>query len=104
MKRILAAFVGATLATLTAHSAQAHFQLIYTPEVNLEKAGDVPFKLIFWHPFENGHVMDMGQPEEFFYVHNGKKKDLMKTEFALQALARQFNQDIASYNQSCATK
>lgn len=56
--------------------AQAHFQLVFTPEVNLAEAGDVPFKLIFWHPFENGHVMDMGAPEEFYYVHKGKKSDL----------------------------
>lgn len=59
--------------------ANAHFQLLYTPEVNLEKAGDIPFKLIFWHPFENGYVMDMGNPEQFFYVHKGKKKDLLDT-------------------------
>lgn len=56
--------------------AQAHFQLIYTPEVNLSKAGDVPVKLIFWHPFENGHVMDMGQPQAFYAVNRGKKIDL----------------------------
>jgi hypothetical protein len=31
------------------------------------------------------------------------RQKLMATEYALQALARQFNQDIASYNQSCAT-
>ncbi|MDJ0931507.1 DUF4198 domain-containing protein [Breoghania sp.] len=58
-------------------AAEAHFQLAYTPEVNLAKAGDVTFKLLFWHPFENGHVMDMGQPEEFYAVNRGKKIDLM---------------------------
>jgi len=57
--------------------ATAHFQLLYTPEVNLKKAADVLFKLIFWHPFENGHVMDMGQPEQFFMIHKGKKTDLL---------------------------
>lgn len=57
--------------------ATAHFQLLYTPEVNLKKAADVLFKLIFWHPFENGHVMAMGQPEQFFMVHKGKKTDLL---------------------------
>ncbi|NVK18489.1 MAG: DUF4198 domain-containing protein [Methylocystaceae bacterium] len=56
--------------------AHAHFQLVYTPDVNLEKPGDVPFKLIFWHPFENGHAMNMGEPEDFFYVFKGKKTDL----------------------------
>ena len=57
--------------------AQAHFQLLYTPEVNIEKPADVPFKLVFWHPLENGHAMDMDQPQEFFYLHKGKKVDLM---------------------------
>ena len=63
--------------TTAATSAQAHFQLVYTPEVNIQKAGDLPMRLIFWHPFENGHVMDMGQPEAFFVVHKGKKTDLL---------------------------
>jgi nickel transport protein len=57
--------------------AQAHFQLLYTPNVNLQKAGDVPLKLVFWHPMGNGHVMDMGQPVDFFSVFKGKKTDLL---------------------------
>ncbi|MEG3618217.1 DUF4198 domain-containing protein [Magnetovibrio sp. PR-2] len=76
MKKILAAAAGLCLGATISLPALAHFQLIYTPDVNLEKAGNVPFKLIFWHPFENAHVMDMGQPEEFYYVLKGKKKDL----------------------------
>lgn len=76
-KTILGACALAAAAFAT--PAQAHFQLIYTPEVNLSRAGDVPFKLIFWHPFENGHAMDMGKPEKFFYVHKGEKTDLMDT-------------------------
>ena len=62
---------------LGASPAMAHFQLVYTPNVNLEKPGDIPFKLIFWHPFENGHAMDMGTPAEFYYVLRGKRTDLM---------------------------
>jgi len=57
-------------------AANAHFQLIYTPEVNLEKPGDVPLKLVFWHPFENGHVMDMAEPQELYAVFRGEKVDL----------------------------
>jgi len=75
----LSAWAMAALLSLSTISANAHFQLLYTPVVNLEKAGDVLFKLIFWHPFENGHVMDMGQPEQFFYVHKGKRTDLLDT-------------------------
>ncbi|MBN9670165.1 DUF4198 domain-containing protein [Roseibium aggregatum] len=69
-----AALCAATLFTPIA--AQAHFQLVYTPDVNLQKAGDTPLKLIFWHPFENGHVMDMAEPLEFYAVHRGEKIDL----------------------------
>ena len=73
----LSAIASAAAITISAGTASAHFQLIYTPEVNFEKAADVALKLIFWHPFENGHVMDMGQPEEFFVINKGKKKDLL---------------------------
>ncbi len=60
-----------------AGEARAHFQLVFTPEVNLEKPATLPFKLIFWHPMENGHTMDMGAPIDFHYVFRGKKTDLM---------------------------
>ncbi|RED53683.1 DUF4198 domain-containing protein [Aestuariispira insulae] len=74
-KTVLSAVAAAAL--FASAPAGAHFQLIYTPEVNLQKAGNVPFRLIFWHPFENGHAMDMGQPEEFYYIHKGEKTDLI---------------------------
>ena len=32
--------------------AQAHFQLLYTPKVMLEKHGKIPLKLVFSHPME----------------------------------------------------
>ncbi|MDV7339550.1 DUF4198 domain-containing protein [Terasakiella sp. A23] len=69
----------AAAALLLSPAAQAHFQLIYTPDSNQAKAGTVPLKLIFWHPMENGHAMDMGKPEEFYSVFKGKKTDLMDT-------------------------
>ncbi|KAA5602169.1 DUF4198 domain-containing protein [Blastochloris sulfoviridis] len=59
-----------------ASAAQAHFQLAYTPDVNLEKPAAVPMKFIFWHPLENGHVMDMGEPEALVLVFKGEKTDL----------------------------
>jgi len=62
-----------------APAAQAHFQLVYTPEVNLARPADVPFRLIFWHPFENGHVMDMDPPQAFYHVHRGERTDLSGT-------------------------
>ncbi|WP_424927553.1 DUF4198 domain-containing protein [Amaricoccus tamworthensis] len=67
----------------------AHFQLIYSPDTLIERPGDVPLKLIFWHPFENGHAMDMEKPQEFYAVHRGEKTDLMNSlsefEFTGQA-------------------
>lgn len=65
-----------TAASLVVSTAQAHFQLLYAEKSQVEP-GDVPVKLLFWHPFENGHVMDMGKPLEFYAVHRGEKIDLM---------------------------
>ena len=64
------------LAAFLPAAASAHFQLNYTDDMMIERPGEVPMGLIFWHPFENGHVMDMGVPVEFFMVHNGEKTDL----------------------------
>ena len=59
--------------------ASAHFQMLYTPETILDKGGDVPLKLVFTHPFEAGHTMDMETPLEFFVVNKEKRTDLLKT-------------------------
>ena len=57
----------AFLATLALSSqAFAHFQMIYTPEAAMTKGGKIPVVLVFTHPFEAGHTMDMGKPEQFF--------------------------------------
>lgn len=55
----------------------AHFQMVYTPESALEKGGQIDMKLVFTHPFEAGHTMMMGTPEQFFVVHKGEKTDLL---------------------------
>ena len=60
-------------------SAQAHFQVLYTPELNHAEAATLPFRLVFTHPAANGPVMEMGQPEAFFYVHRGERTDLLDT-------------------------
>lgn len=56
--------------------AQAHFQTIYTPETALDKGGPIDLKMVFTHPFEAGHTMDMDKPEEFFVIRKGRKQDL----------------------------
>ena len=77
MKKMIMVLAGFILATAT--PALAHFQMVYTPESALQKAKPIDLKLVFTHPFEAGHTMDMGQPEAFFVIRKGKKKDLLKT-------------------------
>ena len=67
MKRI--SILTALVATLAlAAPAVAHFQMIYTPQAAMNKGGKIPVALIFTHPFEAGHTMDMGKPEQFFVM------------------------------------
>lgn len=79
MNRTRAACAILVTTLLAPGGADAHFQLLYTPEVNIGKAMALEFKLVFTHPFENGHAMDMGQPEAFFVVHRGERADLLPT-------------------------
>lgn len=60
-----------------ASSAHAHFQLLYTPQLNHAEPATLPFKLVFTHPAGNGAVMDMADPEAFFVVHRGQRSDLL---------------------------
>ncbi len=77
MKKAIVLLAGLFL--MTAAPAFAHFQMIYTPDAALDKAENIDMKLVFTHPFEAGHTMDMGEPEQFFVVRKGKKKDLLDT-------------------------
>lgn len=80
MKKTLFLLFGVGIfSLLTSIPALAHFQMIYTPESALNKAETIPLKLVFTHPFEAGHTMDMGKPEQFFVVRKGKKNDLLET-------------------------
>lgn len=75
-KAIVVSAIAAMGVTGTAH---AHFLLVYTPEVMLDKPADVDLKLVFGHPMENGHTMDIGQPEAFSVTFKGEKTDLTDT-------------------------
>lgn len=57
--------------------AMAHFQMIHTPDAALEKGGTLDLKLVFTHPFEGGHTMDMGKPQQFYMIHKEEKTDLV---------------------------
>ncbi|MUM78681.1 DUF4198 domain-containing protein [Pseudodesulfovibrio sp. F-1] len=49
-------------------SAFAHFMVVYTPEIAFEQAEDMDVRILFTHPAEAGHMMDMGGVEEFYAV------------------------------------
>ena len=83
MKHILPLVVALGL-MMTAMPSFAHFQTIYTPDAAMTRGGKIPLSLVFTHPFEAGHTMDMGTPERFFVVSSRgenppKKKDLLNT-------------------------
>ena len=59
--------------------ALAHFQMVYPPEATMAKGGTLDLKLVFTHPFEAGHTMDMGVPLDFFLIYKGEKTDLKDT-------------------------
>ncbi|MGD9212385.1 MAG: DUF4198 domain-containing protein, partial [Desulfobacteraceae bacterium] len=78
MRKIIVVMTAVVVLMLTV-PALAHFQMIYTPESALQKAAPIDLKLVFTHPFEAGHTMDMGQPKQFFVVRKEKKKNLLET-------------------------
>ncbi len=83
MKKLIVAAAGIAMMVMTV-PAFAHFQMIYTPEAAMTKGGTIPLALVFTHPFEAGHTMDMGTPEQFFVVrtrgeNQPKKYDLLPT-------------------------
>lgn len=64
--------------------AFAHFQMIYSPD-SVPTSKKMTLKLVFTHPFEAGHTMDIGKDEKgetqpsiaFGVLHKGEKKDLL---------------------------
>ena len=81
-KKTVAGVLAALALALTLPGlALAHFQMIYTPEIALDKGGEVDMRLVFTHPFEAGHSMDMGAPEQFFMVYQkGGEGEPQKTD------------------------
>jgi cobalt/nickel transport protein len=60
--------LAALLAVCAVPVAQAHFQLLYTPQAALQEGAAIPLALVFSHPFDNGITMAMGRPEAFYVV------------------------------------
>jgi cobalt/nickel transport protein len=62
-------------------SAFAHFQLIYTPRTALKSGQETHLVLVFTHPFEAGHTMDMGTPQAFYVLsQRGSEAKPQKTD------------------------
>ncbi len=79
MKKFALTLLAVLFGLGSASSALAHFQMIYSPKMALAKGQVIDLKMVFTHPYEAGHTMNMDTPEYFFTIHKGKKKDLLST-------------------------
>lgn len=79
MKRWLTSVMALLVVGALSVPVSAHFQLVYTPVVNLPRAASIPLRLFFWHPLENSEVMAMPAIREFYYLHRGKRTPLEGT-------------------------
>jgi cobalt/nickel transport protein len=75
-----ALLLGSTLAVLATTAADAHFQLLYTPEAALNESAAIELALVFSHPFDNGFTMNMGKPEELYVVAQRGEGEPRKTD------------------------
>lgn len=59
--------------------ASAHFQLIMPTDdvLSSQDEKEIDLDLIFTHPGEASHTMEMGEPVQFGVYHKGRKKDLL---------------------------
>ncbi|MCR4667380.1 MAG: DUF4198 domain-containing protein [Desulfovibrio sp.] len=79
MKKTLAALLGVGMLACTT-PASAHFMMTYTPETVLPKAKDIEMRIVFTHPAEAGHTMDMGGVKEFYAIHKRGDSDAKKID------------------------
>lgn len=79
MNKALATLLGIGMLTCAA-PASAHFMVTYTPETVLEKAKDIEMRIVFTHPAEAGHTMDMGGVKEFYALHKRGDSEVKKID------------------------
>ena len=87
MKKRTISFMILALVLCASTSAFAHFQMIYTPKAALGEgdSSKIPLTLVFTHPFEAGHTMNMGAdasgeihpPKMFTVTAKGEQTDLL---------------------------
>lgn len=68
MKKRFIPFLTALCMLTLVGSAFAHFMVVYTPEIALDEGKDLDMRILFTHPAEAGHMMDMGGIEEFYLL------------------------------------
>lgn len=78
LKQLFKPFLLATSCVLS-FSANAHFQMLYTPDLLRTKGGEISLKMPFTHPAASGHVMAVDKPEAFYMIKKGKKTNLIES-------------------------
>ncbi|MBQ7738746.1 MAG: DUF4198 domain-containing protein [Desulfovibrionaceae bacterium] len=81
MKKIFAAVLVTLSMFAFSSQAFAHFMMTYTPQTVLEKAKDLDMRIVFTHPAEAGHTMDMGGVKEFYALHKRGDSEVKKIDF-----------------------
>lgn len=84
----------ALLALVGATAAEAHFQLVYTPETALHGAEALHFVMVFSHPAHGGPSMEMAEPGAFFVIsQRGDDAEPVRTDLkgSLQPIEWQSN-------------
>ncbi len=80
MKKFVFASLGLCAALAMAAPAEAHFQMVYTPKTDMEKAEDMDMRIVFTHPAEAGHMMDMGGIKEFYALYKRGESEPQKLD------------------------
>jgi cobalt/nickel transport protein len=84
MRARLVALGALTAALVASPAAVAHFQLLYTPQLALKTSQDLTLAMVFTHPFEPTHTMNMDKPLAFYVISQrgseaeAQKADLMQ--------------------------
>lgn len=81
MKRFYTAALALVLSFGLTGPASAHFMMVNTPEIALEKASDLDMRIVFTHPAEAGHTMDMGGVKEFYALYKRGENKASKIDF-----------------------
>jgi cobalt/nickel transport protein len=53
--------------------------MMHTPEIANEKGDDMDFRIVFTHPAEAGHIMDMGGVQDFYVLYQRGDAEPVKT-------------------------